>query len=156
MNTVWESLFAVCAVLAATELAGCFCSKSAMVGFVRALVTLVVLLSAVSAFLSLDWDFSVPRDRAERSAEELTSYVDGQVERAAEEEMEKYLAGLLDAGGIQPEKMELSTDIREDGSIVLTKVSAVFTHASDAERAGALLRNVLGDETEVEVGTYGR
>ena len=74
---------------------------------------------------------------------------------AAEEEARRSLEGLLAVAGLEAEKIEIFTDINQDSSIVLTKISAVFLYESDAERAGALFRNTLGDEIEIEVKTDG-
>ncbi len=156
MNTVLKSFIAVCSVLMATELAGRLCSKNAMVKFVRALAALALLASVLTGISPLDWDFSGSEQKAEQAREELSGYVEDQLEEAAKEDAQSYLSGLLAAAGLEAEKMELVTDIGENGSIVLTKVKVVFAYESDAERARALLSQTIGEETEVEVQTNGR
>ncbi len=156
MNQIWESFASVCVVLAATEAAGRICSKNAMVNFVRALVLLVLLTSILSGLFSLDFDRFRPLESGDRAGEELSGSVEDRLERAAEEDLEAWLQGLLQTVGLKAEKILLETDIGADGSIVLTKVSALFTYEADAQRAAALLKNTLGDEVEVEVETDGR
>lgn len=151
-----EAFIAVCAVLAAVELAARLCSQNAMVDFVRGLAVLVLLVSAVSGLFSLEWDLTGPQTRTEQAQEELSAYVSDQLEAAARQDMAQWVEGLLASAQIKAEKIAVDTDITDDGSIVLTKVSALFAYHSEAERAGALLKNTLGEETEVEVQTDGR
>lgn len=155
MNGVLESLGGICVVLVASELAGRLCPQNAMVGFVRALAVLVLLLSAIFSLTGVDWDLSRPVQTVRETGEELSGYIEEQEGEALEKETEEYLSGLLKAANIPPEKIEAVTDIGEDGCIVLTKVSVVFTYESDRQRALGLLQNVLGD-TELEVKTSGR
>lgn len=152
MNTVLQSFGAACAVLAVTELAASLCSENGMVKFTRSLAALVLLLSAVSGLFSLDWDLSFSQEAAQSRTEELSAYVEGQTASAVRTDAEEYLRGLLAAADLQTEKILAETDIQDGGSIVLTKVSALFRYPTEAERAGALLENVLGESVKVEVG----
>lgn len=156
MKPVLQDIAAICVVLVATELVGRLCSKNAMVNFVRALAVLVLLVSAVTPLFSVEWDFSQPMRKTEQAGEELSGFLQEQTAEAAETETENYLQGLLAAAGMKAEKIEVFTDIREDNSIVLTKVSAAFAYESDSQRAWTLLKNALGDDIEVEVQTDGR
>lgn len=157
MNSFWENMAAVCTVIVVSELAGRLCGEHGMVNFVRALGILALLSSLLLSLFSLDpeLDFSSSLDRAEQARGELSSYVEEQEGQAAGIELERYLQGLLGAAGIEAKKIEAVTDIGEDGRIVLKKVRAVFRYESDMERAGVLLRNTLGEETEVEVQADG-
>lgn len=151
MNSVMETLIAACVVLGSAELVEKLCSESTMVKFVRGLLALVLLLSIISGIASLDWDFSLANGKTDGAREELSAYLEEQVDSLFEKREEEYLRGLLAAAGIETEKIQLDTDIAEDGSIVLRKVSLLFAYESDAERARALLRSTMGEETEVEV-----
>lgn len=156
MNAVVESMVAACVVLGSAELVEKLCSENAMVKFVRGLLALVLILSVVSGAASLDWDFSLSGSETAAAREELSSYLEDRIDAVFAEKEEEYLRGLLAVAGIEAEKIRLDTDIGEDGSIVLRKVSLLFVYESDAERARALLRNTLGEETEVEVQIDGR
>lgn len=150
MAQVLESVAGICVVLAATELLSRLCSENAMVNFVRALAVLVMLLSVIAPLFSLDFELELPMGKARAAGEELTQYVEKQTEEAAREELEQYLTGLLAAAGIEAEKIQVGTDIREDGSIVLTEVDGIFPYEADRERAQVLLKNVLGNDVKVE------
>ncbi len=150
MKEVLESAAGICVVLAAAELIGRLCSENTMVNFVRALAVLAMLLSVIAPLFSLDFDLDLPLEKARASGEELARYVEEQTQEAAEEELEQYLTGLLSAVGIEAEKIQVGTDIREDGSIVLTEVEGIYPYEADRERAQALLKNVLGSDVKVE------
>lgn len=150
MAQVLESVAGICVVLAAAELISRLCSENAMVNFVRALAVLVMLLSVIAPLFSLDFDLELPMEKTRTAGEELTQYVEKQTEEAAREELEQYLTGLLAAAGIETEKIQVGTDIREDGSIVLTEVDGIFPYEADRERAQVLLKNVLGNDVKVE------
>lgn len=155
MNPVLESVVTICVILIATEVIGRFCPKNAMLQFVRALVAVVLLVSAAASLFSADLDLSLSQNRAESAQEELSGYLEEQYGKAASEEAKQSLEGLFAVAGLKAEKIEIFTDINEESSIVLTKVSAVFAYESDAQRAKALLQNTLGDEIEIEVKTDG-
>ncbi len=156
MTSVLQSLVGICTVMAAAEAASRLCSENAMVKFVHSLAVLVLITSLFSSLPSVDWDLRQPMERAEAAGGDLTEYLEQETAETAGKELESYLDGLLRAANLTAEKIETFTDIGRDGSIELTKVKVSFRYASDAERAGALLRNVLGEETEVEVETDGR
>ncbi|RKJ39625.1 hypothetical protein D7X94_11735 [Acutalibacter sp. 1XD8-33] len=145
----------VCGALIAAELIGRLCPKSKMLGFVQALMALVLLASAGAALAGAEWTW--PEEPAGDSwqNQELNEYVEGQYAGAAEAETERYLQGLLAAAGLTAKKITATINIMEDGSIVLTKAAALFSYESDAQRARALLENALGDRVEVEIGYDG-
>ena len=156
MNTVLQNTAAVCVVLIAAEAVSRLCPENAMIHFVRGLAVLALLSSLVSSVFSLNWEISLSRNTAKNTREELSGYIQEQTEWAVQAETERYLEGLLDAAGLRAEKIEAFTDILDDSGIVLTKVNAVFPYETDAQRGLVLLRNVLGDEIELEVQTDGR
>ncbi len=155
MNTVLKSVLTLCTVLIATELVRKFCPEDRMTRFVGSLVALSLLISAVGTVLSLDVEFSLSGVEVEKQQEELTSYVEEQVEQAAQQDVQTYVEGLLATAGLEAKEILVLTDRNEEGSIVLTEVAAAFTYPSEGERAEVLLRNVLGEEVRVTVKTDG-
>lgn len=151
MNTVMESVLTVCVVLISTELLRKFCPENHMVRFVGSLVALSVLISTVGTLLSVDVDFSLAGEQAQNQQEELASYVEEQYEQAAQQDWEEYIKGLLATAGIEAKEIRVLTDRNEEGSIVLTEVTAVFQYSTEEERARALLQNVLGEGIRVTV-----
>ena len=151
MNTVMESVLTVCVVLISTELLRNFCPENHMVRFVGSLVALSVLISTVGTLLSVDVDFSLAGEQTQNQQEELTSYVEEQYEQAAQQDWEEYIKGLLATAGIEAKEIRVLTDRNEEGSIVLTEVTAVFQYSTEEERARALFQNVLGEGIRVTV-----
>ena len=155
MNTVLKSVLTLCTVLIATELVRKFCPEDRMTRFVGSIVALSLLISAVGTVLSLDVEFSLSGVEVEKQQEELSSYVEEQVEQAAQQDVQTYVEGLLATAGLEAKEILVLTDRKEEGSIVLTEVAAAFTYPSEGERAEVLLRNVLGEEVRVTVKTDG-
>ena len=155
MNTVLKSVLTLCTVLIATELVRKFCPEDRMTRFVGSLVALSLLISAVGTVLSLDVEFFLSGVEVEKQQEELSSYVEEQVEQAAQQDVQTYVEGLLATAGLEAKEILVLTDRNEEGSIVLTEVAAAFTYPSEGERAEVLLRNVLGEEVRVTVKTDG-
>ena len=149
MNAVMESILTVCLVLIVTEMLQKFCPEDQMTRFVGSLAVLAVILSAVGSFLSLDVELPISQGPSLRQQEELASYVEEQVEQAAVEDLEAYVQGLL------AKEIQVFTDRKEDGSIVLTEVAAAFQYPSQEEQARALLQNVLGEDVAVSVTVEG-
>lgn len=141
----------VCGVILLAEVLTRLCEENAMLRFVRGLSTLLLLVSLVFSVFHADWSVTLSKKKTQALGGELTEYVSDQIDTAAREELTAYFKGLLAAAGLQAEKIEVLTSIREDRSIVLDKVGLLFRYESDCERARALLSNVLGDEIEVEV-----
>lgn len=155
MAAVLRDIASVCIALAAAELAARLCPKNKAVSFVGALAVLVMLVSAVTPLFSLEFDISDSIRQSSQSGEELENFISGQTMSAAEKDFTEYIEGLFATVQMKAEKIEVDTDIREDGCIVLTKVSALFKFESESQRAHVLLKNTLGDEVEVEVQTDG-
>ena len=155
MNAVMESILTVCLVLIVTELLQKFCPEDQMTRFVGSLAVLAVTLSAVGSLLSLDVELPISQESSLRQQEELASYVEEQVEQAAEEDLEAYVQGLLGTVGLQAKEIQVFTDRNEDGSIVLTEVAAAFQYSSQEEQARVLLQNVLGEDVVVSVTVEG-
>ena len=151
MKELLTGAVSVCGVILLIEVATRFGGENEMLLFLRGASVLLLLLSLGFSVVHADWDFSLPNAETAERGEELSEYVTEQIEQSAKEELTAYLKGLLAAAGLQAEKIEIETTILEDGSIVLDKVGLLFRYQSDRERAVPLLRNVLGDEVEVEV-----
>jgi len=149
MTDTLQAAGTMCSVLIASELIARLCPKDSMLGFVKALVALVLAASLGAALLSADWDW--PSEAAELDQNsELAEYMQEQYTSAAQEEVNGYLRGLLGSAGLEAKKIRADIHINEDGSISCTKVSLTFTYGSDARRARALLENVLeGVDLEV-------
>lgn len=155
MKTLLESLFTMCGVLVATELLRRLCPESRTVGFVAGLVALGLLLSTVSAALSLEVDWQALKTPSQSQGEELSDYVEAELEAAAAHDAVDYLEGLFATAGITAEEIAVSTVRNEDGSIGLNKVAARFPYAVDTQRAAALLRGVLGEDVALALETEG-
>lgn len=155
-NNVLQDFIAVCVVLVATETIGRLCPKNSMLNFVRGLTVLVLLISTALPLFSAEWTASVPMQQSANAGEELSEYIQTEIMQAAESEFAEYLRGLLEAAGMKAEKIEVTTDIGDDGCIVLTKAKLVFKFENECERARVLLKTTLTDAVEVEVQTNGR
>lgn len=151
MKELLTGAVSVCGVILLIEVVTRFGGENEMLLFLRGVSVLLLLLSLGFSVLHADWDLSLPNAETAARGEALSDYVTEQIDQAAKEELTAYLKGLLAAAGLQAEKIKLETTILEDGSIVLDKVGFLFRYQSDRDRAVPLLRNVLGDEVEVEV-----
>ena len=60
-----------------------------------------------------------------------------------------------EAGGVTAEKIQVETDIGEEGGIECTGVELWFAYPSQEERALAMLRGVLGEELSIRTQTGG-
>ena len=151
MKELLTGALTVCGAVLLIEIATRIGGENEMLLFARGVSVLLLLLSLCFSAARADWDLSLPTAQTAAYGEELEDFVTEQIERTAKEELAAYLKGLLAAAGLQAEKIEVQTTILEDGSIVLDKVGLLFRFQSDRERAVPLLRNVLGNEVEVEV-----
>lgn len=156
MSGIGETVFTICVTLIAVEVISRFCPENSMVGFVKALVSVMLLTAAISAVLNLNLDFSLSSEAAKDSQTELSQYVEGQVQSGVEAELKNSVEGILRAIDLVPEKTEIFTDISGESGIVLSKVCVTFQYDTDAQRAKVLLEQTLGDDVQVEVKTDGR
>lgn len=156
MSGIGETVFTICVTLIAVEVISRFCPENSMVGFVKALVSVMLLTAAISAVLNLNLDFSLSSETAKDSQTELSQYVEGQVQSGVEAELKNSVEGILRAIDLVPEKTEIFTDISGESGIVLSKVCVTFQYDTDAQRAKVLLEQTLGDDVQVEVKTDGR
>ena len=84
MEEVMESAGTVCGVLIAAELIGRLCPKNKMLGFVQALVALVLLVSAGAALAGAEWTWPEEPKGDSWQNQELNEYVEGQYAGAAQ------------------------------------------------------------------------
>lgn len=154
MSALLQECGAVCIFAVAAGLVLRLCGENAMLRFAASLGVLALLLSLLLAALRIDWQ-PVLSPEAQPVGEELTSFVEEQTAEAAARALEDYLSGLLAAAQIDTEKIEAETTIREDGGIECTMVYLRFRYESEAQRARALLANVLGRDVPLEVTVDG-
>ena len=151
METMTQNAAVICGVMLAAELTARLCPKDKMLGFVKSLVVLTLLASGAAALLGAEWKLPPLPEAQQEGDSPLEHYVEDQMEQAAAEQWVAYLRGLLAAAGLEAKKILAEVDIGGESSIVLTKAGVRFRFESDAQRARALLENVLGPETAVEV-----
>ena len=151
MTDTLQAAGAMCGVLMAAQLISRLCPRDKMLGFVRALVTLVLIASLCGALISADWDWPADPGSIEQNRE-LNEYMEDQYTAAARQVVESYIKGLLASAGIEAKKIRADIHITEDISISCTKASLTFAFDSEARRARALLESVLeGVPLEVTV-----
>lgn len=155
MERLLEGVSTMCVVLIAAGTLARLCPQDKMVQFVQGLVVLSLLCAGVAALFSANWQLDLPEAQAQETQGQLEAFISSQYERATEEEAARSIKGLLGAAGLVPKKITVKIDSLEDPSIVLAKVSVSFAYPTDSERAWALLRNVLGDDVEIEVTADG-
>lgn len=155
MAQVLEGASWLCTALIAIGAIGNLCPQDKMVRFVQSLIVLTLLASIASSLLTARWDFALPKAQARETGADLTAFLNSQYEQATEEEAEGAVRGLLGAAGLSPKKIHVSITSSADSGIVLAKVSAAFSYPAEAERAKALLGNVLGDGVILEVTADG-
>lgn len=156
MNGVKETVLTVCIVMIAIELITRFGPKNDMLNFVRGLIFLLLLVSGISSLFHLDIDFSLVQARAQEENTELVEYVERQTELAVQEEWKRAIKSLLAAIQLEAKKIDIKTDITEDSSIVLTKVTVTFAYETEAQRGKLLLEKAFGEEIQVEVLVHGQ
>lgn len=149
-----ENIASICGVLIVSELVTRLCPKNKALGFAKALVVLTLLASAAATALGGRWDWPEVGQGGGGNPE-LEEYLEGEYRSAAEEQAVGYIRGLFGAAGLEAEKIWADINITEDSGIVFTKAGARFRFESDAQRARALLRGALGEETKVEVTADG-
>lgn len=151
MTGTLQAAGTVCGVLIASELLSKLCPRDKMLGFVRGLVALMLIASLCASIISADWDWQLDTDEIGNN-EALNEYMEDQYTKAAREDMEGYIRGLLGAAGIEAKKIRADIHITEDGSISCTKASLTFAFDSEARRARAVLSGALkGVPLEVTV-----
>lgn len=151
MEAITQNAALICGVMLTAEALARLCPKDKMLAFTKGLVILVLLASSISAVFHADWELDLPQTAGSGANPQLEAYVEDQMEAAAQEQWEAYLRGLLAAAGLEAKKIEAEIDIGGEFSIVLTKAAACFRFESEAQRGRALLENVLGPETGIEV-----
>lgn len=151
MNTIQETALTVCVVLIGTELFARLVPKNSMLNYVRGLIFVILFLSAASAVSGLD--FSLPPAGA-LTAEgngELAEYLSHSYEDTVKTETRAYITGLLQTIEVTPKEIRIYTERNEEESISIKKITVITAYETDSARSKALLKNVVGKETVVEV-----
>ena len=148
---VFKEAVAVCGGILILELATRLCDNEQLVRFVRSLAVLVLLLSTVTGFFSVDWRDTISVPSTDPVSEELTGYVQEATQDAVEQRAVQEIQGLLATVGLSPKKIQVRANIGVEGSIVLDRVYLEFPYETDVERARALLKGVFDGKTKVEV-----
>ena len=151
MSDVLEAAGAACLFLVGSELVTRLWGEDKTLDFARGLAVLVVLLGLVGALFTGEWDLELPQAQGEAAGQELRSFVEEEAQAAVEEELGRSLLGLLEAGGVTAEKIQVETDIGEEGGIECTGVELWFAYPSQEERALALLESQLAEEGIVDL-----
>lgn len=154
MNEIKGTVITICATVVVTEIICKLIPKNKMIIFVRSLLITTVFISGIYGLIHQDIDFNFFSEQNVAN-EELTEYVEEQYQNAVQTDARQYIRGLLEKIQIEPKEIEVFTDINEDGSILIEKVSVTTSYESDRERAFALLKNTMGDEFDVEVKADG-
>lgn len=156
MNAIKESVLTLCIVLIAVEVLSRFIPKNDMTNFVRALISLLLIVSAVATVWGQELNFDFATGEGNIGDTQLNTYIGDKYEQAAQADTQAYIEGLLETIQIKSEKIQVFTDINADSSILIEKISIDVQYEVDKERAEALLKNVIGDEIEVEVKISGK
>ena len=72
MNTLKATVLTVCIFLVAAEIIARFCPKNEMINFIRGLISVLLLISAVSSLFHLDINWNVAIDQAQEQQNELS------------------------------------------------------------------------------------
>lgn len=155
MNAMRETVLTVCVVLIAIELFARLVPKTAMLNYVRGLIAVILLLSAVSTISGLDIRLPTAGELAADENSALNEYLSQNYEETVKRQAKNYLTGLLETIEVAPREIQIFTDKNTDGSIIITKIQIVAAYEVDRTRALALLKNVVGKETELEVKLHG-
>ena len=75
MNTLKATVLTVCIFLVAAEIIARFCPKNEMINFIRGLISVLLLISAVSSLFHLDINWIVSLVKAQVQQYELSGYV---------------------------------------------------------------------------------
>ena len=142
-----EAVLVVCVVSAAKCLIGQMAGGTKMKGQLRFMLDMLLAIVLVTPFAEGIVHFELP----EVSSYELTDdYAADLRNRALAEEAAENISGVLmqqiTAAGIGCEKVSAEVNISEDGSISISKV---WVTAEDIGAAAEIIRNSLGEETEV-------
>lgn len=151
MSSIANTVLIMCVTLVAAELLSKLAPESDMIVFMKSLIFLVVILSAIMAILDIDFSFDMQEINAQKQGTELVEYINEQYEKAAIDDTKKYIEGLLASVEISVEEINVFTDTAQDGSISIKKIEIYILNESERERILALINGVLNSEVETEV-----
>lgn len=154
MSSITATVLTICITVILTEVVARFAPKNNMISFVRALIFVLLFLSAIAGIFRMDLDFDW--DGSGTAAEtELGEYMGDQYEQAVQRDTVQYVTGLLQSIQLSAEEIDVKTDKHEDGSIIIQKITVTIEYEADRERTAAVLGGILGNEIETEVKCLG-
>ena len=151
MNGITETVFTICVVLVAVELLCRLVSKSSALQFVRALIVVLLLLSLLSQLPNMSTGPPIHLAPSAAENDELSAYLDASYHTVVRRETAEYVETLLHTIEVKPLNIEALTENHRDGGIVIRQVTVYVQNTADQMRAAALLRNVLDEDTRLEV-----
>jgi len=155
MSSITSTVLTICITVILTEVVSRFSPKNDMITFVRALVFVLLFLSAIAGFLHMDVEFDWNESTGSSAGTELTEYLADQYEQSVQQETAQYVTGLLGTIQLSAEKIEINTDKNKDGSIIIQKITVTIKYEADRERTAAVLKGMMGNEIETEVKCLG-
>lgn len=155
MSSITATVLTICITVILTEVVSRFSTKNSMITFVRALVFVLLFLSAIAGFFHMDLDFDWNANAGGGAETELNEFLGDQYEQTVQKETAQYVTGLLSTIQLSAEEIEIKTDKHEDGSIIIQKITVTIQYEADRERTAAVLNGMMGNEIETEVKCLG-
>ena len=155
MSSITGTVLTICITVILTEVVARFSPKSNMISFVRALIFVLLFLSAIAGVFHMDMDFDWTGNNGAAAETELNEYLGDQYEQSVQRETAEYVTGLLRTIQLSAEESEVMTDKHEDGSIIIQKITVTIKYEADRERTNAVLSGMMGNEIETEVKCLG-
>lgn len=154
MNGISQTVFTVCVVLVATELLCKLVAENHALKFVRGLVVVMLLLSALSSVGGMESE-SFSRQIQPPENSELTNYLEECYQETVTAETRTYLEKILNTIDIDPLSVEVVTAGSQEEGITVEEVLVTVAYTVDQSRAEAVLKNLLGEFVDLEVITHG-
>ena len=155
MSSITGTVLTICITVILTEVVARFSPKNNMISFVRALIFVLLFLSAIAGLFHMDVDFDWNANAGNSAGTELNEYLGDQYEQTVQRETSQYITGLLETIQLSAEEIEIKTDKQEDGSIIIQKITVTIWYEADRERTVAVLSGMMGNDIETEVKCLG-
>jgi len=148
MGDFTEAVRTVCFVSVGICLIGKISGATKLKAQLEFIFKLILAVVIVSSFFSGDIEFDLSDIKGLCVAEstDYSGIYENELARQTGENISDVLMSQLRAAGITVEKIRTEVNISEDGSISINKV---IVEAEEPEAAADLIRNSLGQETEV-------
>ncbi|MBQ1339144.1 MAG: hypothetical protein IIY35_00780 [Ruminococcus sp.] len=148
MEGFQRAVKAICIASAAVCLIESLTAGTRMQKQMKFLLDLVMAVVIITPFISGTAAFEMPEVSVSRSVD--TSYslelYNRTLSRKTAQNIGDVLYSQLSAAGINCEKIDVEVNISPDGSISISKVIVI---ADDNDSAADIIKNCLGDDTEV-------